>query len=310
MLDGVLRDPAMLLWLDAPSNTKSAPNENLARELMELFTLGVGHYTEKDVKEAARTLTGWTIVNDSFQFDDEKHDRGEKTILDNKGKWQPPDLLRMLLEHPRTAERLAFRLCEHFLGEGVSDDARKELAEELRKSKLDIGKAVEKILRSQLFFDEANISRRVVGPVEFVVTAPRAMEMFDTPPSTMLVADWAARMGQDLFHPPNVGGWKGGRHWLSAQTMIGRANYVTALVNGKASLHGTPLDAWALAKKHERGETLEDVITFYAELLLGGVPSVRWRERVYASLGTKALSADTARRVVVLVLSSPEAQLA
>ena len=309
LLPAVLHDPAVLQWLDAPSNTKGKPNENLARELMELFSMGVGNYTEQDVKEAARALTGWTVVEDRFRFDELKHDAGEKVILNRKGKWKGDDLVRFVLEHPATANRLAFRVCEAFLGEDVAD--RKDLADGLRKRTLDVGWAVETVLRSRTFFAENNLSRRVVGPVEFVVGAARALELFDPPPSTMLLADWAARLGQDLFHPPNVGGWKGGRNWLSAQTMIGRANFAAALVNGKLSHEASPMDALGLAKKHGRGDALDGVVSFYSDLLLGGVPSEKWRERVMSALGAKALlNAESARRVVILVLSSPEAQLA
>jgi uncharacterized protein (DUF1800 family) len=309
LLDAVVRDPALLLWLDAPGNSKGHPNENLGRELLELFTLGVGNYSEKDVKEAARALTGWTVVEDNFRDDDLRHDAGEKVILGRKGKWKGDDLVRIVLEHPATADRLAFRLCEQLLGEDVPEATRKGLTDDLRGHELNIGRGVERVLRSRAFFGEEGLGRRVVGPVEFVVSATRALEMFDPPPSTMLLADWAARLGQDLFHPPNVGGWKGGRHWLSAQTMIGRGNFAAALVGGKLSHEAAPLDALGLAKKHGRGDTLDAVAAYYADLLLGGVPSPRWRERLLAAIGDK-LSPDTARRVVILTLSSPEAQLA
>jgi uncharacterized protein (DUF1800 family) len=311
LLGAAVREPALLTYLDAPSNRKGAPNENLARELMELFTLGVGHYSEKDVKEAARALTGWTLAEGKFQEDDLKHDPGEKVILGRRGKWKGADLLRLLLEQPATSERLAFRLCEQFLGESATESARKELAEGLRKHDLDVGRAVETVLRSRAFFADGSPGRRVVGPVEYVVGAARALEMFDPPPSTLLLADWAARLGQDLFHPPNVGGWKGGRHWLAPQTMIGRANFASALVGGKLLHEPQPFDALGLARRHGRADRLESVLTFYAELLLGGVPSAGWGRRVLESLGGRpALNADTARRVVILVLSSPEAQLA
>jgi uncharacterized protein (DUF1800 family) len=311
LLDGALRDPALLMWLDAPSNRKGQPNENLARELMELFTLGVGHYTEKDVKEAARALTGWTVVVERAQQDMGRHDGGEKEILRRKGKWKADDLARILREHPATAERLAFRLCDELMGEGATAAARKELAQVLRKSDLDIGRSVELVLRSQAFFAEGNLGRRVVGPVEFVVSAARALEMLDSPPSTMLLADWAARLGQDLFHPPNVGGWKGGRHWLSAQSLIGRANFAAALVGGRLQNDPAPLDVLGLAKKHGRAGTLDTLLTFCAELFLGGVPSPRWRQRLLAGLGNRpTLDAESARRIVILVLGSPEGQLA
>src|SRR5262249_55231055 len=107
LLAAVVHDPAILVWLDAPSNRKGHPNENLARELMELFSMGVGHYSEADVKEAARTLTGWTVEEGAFAEVASNHDGGEKTILGHKGKWKGDDLVRLVLEHPATARRLA-----------------------------------------------------------------------------------------------------------------------------------------------------------------------------------------------------------
>src|SRR5262249_30406329 len=135
LLGAALRDPALLFWLDAQTNRKGHPNENLARELMELFTLGIGHYTETDVKEAARALTGWAVATKTadqpfvvrglgdgkFQEDLAQHDEGEKTILGRKGLWKGADLVRILLEHPATARRLAVRLCELFMGEAAVD---------------------------------------------------------------------------------------------------------------------------------------------------------------------------------------------
>ena len=119
LLNRAVRDPALLLWLDAPANRKEHPNENLARELMELFTLGIGHYTETDVKEGARALTGWTVADGEFRENAAQHDPGEKTILGQKGKWKGADFVRMLLEHPATAERLAFRIFALFMGDGA-----------------------------------------------------------------------------------------------------------------------------------------------------------------------------------------------
>ena len=130
LLNAVVRDHALLYWLDAQTNRKGHPNENLARELMELFTLGIGRYTETDVKEAARALTGWAVsakvadqgfvrmgAEGKYHEDPAQHDDGEKTILGRKGHWKGTDLVKMLLEHPATAQRLAVRLCEQFMGE-------------------------------------------------------------------------------------------------------------------------------------------------------------------------------------------------
>src|SRR3954469_7311095 len=121
LLRGAVREPALLVWLDAPANRKGHPNENLARELMELFPLGVGHYSEADVKEAARALTGWIVEDGSFRRNPFTHDAEPKTILGRTGAWTGDDLVTMLLDHPATSQRLAWRLCGPFFGEGAID---------------------------------------------------------------------------------------------------------------------------------------------------------------------------------------------
>jgi hypothetical protein len=301
LLNAAARDPALMNYLDAPANRKGHPNENLARELMELFTLGVGHYSEEDVKQAARALTGWTVEDGAFQDVSARHDDGEKTILGRKGKWKGDDLVKMLLEHPATAERLAFKLCKMLFGEKVVEPAAmKELAEGLRKHDLDVGWAAGTVLRSRAFFAEANLRTRVVSPAEFVVGSARALEMFDPAPSTLALADWSGRLGQDLFEPPNVGGWPGGRAWLSTRSLIGRANYVAALLGGPNAGRPEPFDAAALARRHGQPEDRVGIITFYGRLLLGAEPAGDWRDRV---------TADDPRQSVARVLTSPEAQL-
>jgi uncharacterized protein (DUF1800 family) len=312
LLDAVVHDPALLIWLDAPANRKGQPNENLGRELMELFTLGAGCYTEQDVKEAARALTGWKVAEGAFRNLAADHDDGEKTVLGRTGRWNGNDLVHMLLEHPAIARRLAWRLCEWLMGEQAVDAAGLDaLAMGLRQRRLDIGWAVETILRSQAFFAEANLSARVLGPVEFLVGVARAFECFDPPPSRVVLAEWAARLGQNLFHPPNVGGWKGGRDWLTTQGVIGRANYAAALVEGRLAARVVPLDGLALARKYGRGRDLGDVLTFGMELLTGVPPDDAWRRRRLAALGPKAiLTPDTARALLALAAASPEVQLA
>src|SRR5262249_17802178 len=159
-----------LVWLDAPANRKGQPNENLARELMELFSMGIGNYTEADVKEAARALTGWTVSEDAFAENEKGHDDGKKTILGKKAKREGADLVQMVLEHPAPAKRSAERICDLFLGEQSRKGADIEgLAKGLRERDLDIAWAVETVLRSQQFFADENIGNRVLGPVEYVV---------------------------------------------------------------------------------------------------------------------------------------------
>ncbi len=312
LLRQVVHDPALLIWLDAPANRKEHPNENLARELMELFTVGIGHYTETDVKEAAHALTGWAVDDDGrFCERPPHHDAGMKTILGHSGPWTGDDLIRQLLEHPATSERLADRLCGLFLGDGgASTEEVTSLAQGLRAHQLDIGWAVATVLRSRTFFADAHIGNRVVGPVEYVVNAARVLELVDPAPSTLVLADWAAQLGQDLFYPPNVGGWPGGRAWISTRAVIGRANYAAALITGDPV--GRPgFDALAFARRHGHGADLDSTLAFFSELLLGTRLPPATRARFIAiSKSKRGGEAETARRTVAALLAAPETQLA
>jgi uncharacterized protein (DUF1800 family) len=312
MLNAVVRDPALLVWLDAQANVKGRPNENLARELMELFTLGIGHYTEADVREAARALTGWTVVKGKFHEDPRRHDGGEKTILKRRGRFKGGDLVKLLLEHPATSVRLAWRLCDSFMGERAVDPAGvRALAAELRAHGLDVGWGVETLLRSRAFFAEGNLGTRVQGPVDYLVGAVRALELLDPSPNTLVLAELAGKLGHKLFYPPDVGGWAGGRTWITTRSLIGRANFASGLLEGEPVGLPGPADVLALARRHGRAGDLESALGFFADLLLGGSPDRAWRARLVKALGPKAtLDAGTARRAVALILSCPEAQLA
>lgn len=312
LLSRVVKDPAMLVWLDAQANRKEHPNENLARELMELFTLGVGHYTETDVKEAARTLTGWTVSGDrSFREAAEQHDDGEKTILDRTGRWRGDDLIRILLEQPATSERLAARVCELLMGERATDrEAIQSLAVGLRSHDLDIGWAVETVLRSAAFFSDANIGNRVRGPVEFVIGSVRTLELYDPPPSTLVLAEWTASLGQDLFYPPNVFGWPGGRSWLTSRAVIARANFASALVAGALGGRDTAFEPQELLERHGREDELDAAISFFSDLILGGaVPESMRKQLRTVPASSSGAGSTAARGIVSLLLASPEAQL-
>ncbi len=266
LLRAMLHDPALLIWLDAPDNTKGHPNENLSRELLELFTVGVGPYSEDDVKQCARALTGWRLVDDQPRFIASRHDGGTKTILGRSGSFDVDGLADLLLEHPGTPRRLAWRLCQEFLGEATIDaDAIESLAAGLRAHDLDIGWGVSTVLRSCAFFDEENLGQRVLSPVEYVVGSVRALELLDPPPSTPVLADTCGRLGQDPFYPPNVGGWPGGRSWITTRSIIGRANFATELVEGADVGLSAPLDLRALAARHGQARNP----AFFPRLLLG-----------------------------------------
>jgi uncharacterized protein (DUF1800 family) len=236
-----------------------------------------------------------------------RHDGGEKTIFGHKGAWKGEDLVRMVLEHSATPHRLAWRVCELFLGEKSLKAADVgALADGLRQRKLDMGWATETVLRSRAFFAEENLGERVLGPVEYVIGAARALELFEPPSSTLVLAEWCGRLGQDLFYPPNVGGWPGGRSWLTTRALIGRANYAAALVDGTRVGRPGPMDSGALARRH--GE--KDVVAFYTRLLLGADPAPSWRARLASGADPKVKDeAESARRTVGMILAMPEAQV-
>jgi uncharacterized protein (DUF1800 family) len=272
LLAAMIRDPALLKWLDAPANRKEHPNENLARELMELFTLGIGHYAEADVQQAARALTGWTVRQGEFFEQPAAHDDSEKSILGHTGNWNGSELVQILLAQPATSQRLAWRLCAEFCGERVADKpALDELADGLRRHELDMRWGVETILRSELFFSRPNLASRVCDPVSFVVGPLRALECWRDPPSTIVLAEWLRRMEQDLFYPPNVGGWPAGRAWLSTRAILARSNCMAALVAGELNNPARPPDLDQLTARHVGAKSVADAANFLSRLLYGRV---------------------------------------
>ncbi|HVC95305.1 MAG TPA: DUF1800 domain-containing protein [Pirellulales bacterium] len=311
LLLSVVKHPAMLLWLDAESNRKGHPNENLARELMELFTLGVGHYTEDDVKEAARALTGWTVKNREFREAAAYHDDAEKTILGQRGSWRGDDLVAILMDEPATAMRLARRVCELLMGEGlIEDHAIAELADGLRQRKLDVGWAVEKVLRSAAFFADRNIGNRVQAPAEYIVGAVRALEIVEPPPSTMGLAEWMGAMGQDLFEPPNVFGWAGGRSWINSRSLIARGNFAQRLADGSLQSAAGRADWRVLAERRGCGNDAHDFGRFLGQTVWAGQSDEEVTRVKQTVLGEDTtLSPDNARRLVAAMLGSPRAQL-
>ena len=308
LLQAVVKHPAMLVWLDADANRKGRPNENLAREMLELFTLGIGHYTETDVREAVRALTGWAVVGGQFGFREARHDVEVKPLLGKSASYTGDDLLGILIEHPATARRVAGRICQTFLGEAAVRDAElNALADGLRGRKLDIGWAVEIVLRSRLFFAEDTLRKRVAGPLEWAIGIVHALELTDPPPSTLLLAEWTTRMGQDLFYPPNVGGWSEGRAWLNSQTIVARANFAAALVDGRLWHPARTADIWKLVRRYRQTDDLDEAVAWVMELLWGEV----YHDAI-SEIASAAGEAEQERRLstaIALLLARPESQL-
>jgi hypothetical protein len=268
LLAAVGSDPAMLVWLDGVNSVKGQPNENYARELFELFSLGVGNYTETDIQEAARALTGWRLDGDRAVFAADRHDDGRKTVFGQSGQWRDSDIVRIVLEQPATGRFLARALFRQFISEVESppDGLIEPLAEELRKSDYDIAGCVRTILRSKVFYSEHAWRTRVKGPVDYVVGLLRSL---DASVPVEVLATSMDGIGQSLFAPPNVKGWEGGRAWLNSATLVSRHNLAWRLVGGQDPQFSTRVDLTRVVKKHASDEPPARV-EFLLKLLLDG----------------------------------------
>ena len=227
LLLAVARDPAMLIWLDNDSNRRGQPNENFARELLELFTLGVGHYTEADIKEAARAFTGWRLGGDGFYFDQGQHDGGTKTFLGETGKLGGEDIIRLVAAQPQTGRYLARRLLRAFVMDDPPAAAVDGLAVVYQANDHRLDALYRVLFRSQLFFGPAAYRALVRSPIEVVVGTIRIL---DAGSNRRISAPALARMGQELLNPPSVKGWDGGDAWINSVTVLERMNFVNELM--------------------------------------------------------------------------------
>ena len=234
LLHAVVEDPAMLVYLDCYQNVKDRPNENLARELLELFTLGRGHYSEADVKTVARALTGYGVDDQTGRFIARKdqHDEGRMTCLGNSGCFTGSDIVEMLLKHPRTAEHIAEKVWSAFVSSSRPDPAViKVWAQAFRQSDYDIKSLMRTALMSDAFWAPNNRGALIKSPVEVVVGTLRMLPNYPRPPADELL-NTCRLLGQELFDPPNVKGWAGGEHWISTQTLLVRNAYLAYLTRG------------------------------------------------------------------------------
>jgi uncharacterized protein (DUF1800 family) len=250
----VSRDPAMLLYLDNAQNVKAHPNENYARELMELFTLGRGNYTEDDVREAARAFTGWTLDrrSASFQFVARNHDDGIKHYLGQTGAFDGADVVRIIYEQPSCARFWANALLGAFVYSDPEPELVDGLAALIRTHDYALAPVMSTLLQSRVFYSDRAYRALVKSPVEFAIGTYKTLGI---PLVDRDVTGALNQMGQALFYPPNVAGWPGGQNWITSQTLIARHNFVARLVNTQANgattswLDGLPANAGEAANR-------------------------------------------------------------
>lgn len=230
----MLKDPALLIALDANENERRSPNENLARELLELYALGYGAYDESDVREAARALTGWHLVEGRQAFVAAAHDGGVKSVLGRSGRFDGAALLELCLGRREHVRHVATRLWRFFVSEAMPDGFAERLEALLEGSGRDVGGYLRRLFGSRAFF--ASRGALVKSPVQLVAGAARAV---GGRADAVALADLAADLGEDLLHPPSVAGWARGRAWITSRTMILRQNFGASLADGReAPVHG------------------------------------------------------------------------
>ncbi len=224
LLLGAAQDPAMLTYLDAGVNVKGSPNENFAREIMEMFTMGVGNYSEHDIREAARAFTGWYFTGLDFKIDAAKHDDGEKEFLGQRGNFDGVQVIDHILAHPATSAYIAARLYRYFVRDDLSPELKTALAERLKAGNYDIAAFLETVFLSRDFYSPASVATRIKSPVELVISTYHKLGLATVPgaPDFNLLTE---SLGQRLMHPPTVAGWSYGRSWVTPSLLIERGNF-------------------------------------------------------------------------------------
>jgi uncharacterized protein (DUF1800 family) len=296
LLHDIAKDPAMLIYLDNAGSRKQAPNENFAREVMELFTLGEGHYTEHDVKEAARAFTGWSLDRETGEYTYRRiwHDYGEKTVLGRTGLLDGDDVLDTLLSRPETARFVVAKLWREFVSPTPDAAEVSRWADTFRASHYEVKPLMRAVLTSDAFWSPANRGALVKSPVDLVVGTLRT---FGIKPADLRPAVFAcAALGQNPFSPPNVKGWPGGDAWIDSATLLGRRQLVDRLFRGS-----DPMAAAPVAMRDEPKAAPGDFAARMRRSLERGIADYAFDgDRFAASLGNAG-----AKRLEPLVLAYP-----
>ena len=306
LLKAVSRDPAMMIYLDSRSNKKAAPNENYSRELMELFSLGIGHYTEEDVRESARAFTGWQFRNKTgFYLNANQHDNGPKTFLGRTGNFDGDDIVDIIMEQPAAAEYICTRLWTFFAYPDPEPEVIERLAEVFRTSHTGIRPVVRAMFESDEFYSARAKAALVKSPVELAVGAVRSLGIeTDFQPLDKPIE----QMGQAIFAPPNVAGWPGGATWINSSSLLQRINVAGALAEARgARLRFAPDDLIS----GQDLSTSAEIVDFFGDLLLGG--RLRDADREVLTTFLDDLNGTTLdqklRSIVYLMLASPDFQV-
>ena len=325
LLLAVTRDPAMMVWLDNRQNVAGAPNENYAREMMELFSLGEGvAYTERDIKESARALTGWRVIAEKRDPKDNnpyptgvvitprQHDDGRKTFLGLTGRWGDTDIVRIITERPECAAYIGRKLWQFFAVPNPTDEMIARTSAAYFSNDTSIRAMVRTILLSDEMYSPAAYRWRIQSPVEYVLGTFRTLGM--TERVLKGVRDTQG-MGQTLFSPPNVAGWPGGEAWINSNTILARANFASNVT--RISRPGESIDVAAMLQAAGKTRTAAEVVDYLLDVIVGGDVDPQTRTLLIEHIGgsnhfdfAQATKAGTLQGVLYLILTMPLAHLA
>ncbi|MBU6455493.1 MAG: DUF1800 family protein [Cyanobacteria bacterium REEB67] len=269
LLLSVSKDPAMIVYLDNQQNTKNKPNENYAREVMELFTMGIGNYSETDVKEAARAFTGW-MAPSGFYFNRKQHDVEKKTFLGESGNFGGEDIVRILAARPETAHFISRKLITYFCMDDPSDSFVDKVAASYMSKKQDIRSVMETIFTSPEFHSDKAYHCKIKSPAEYVIGTMKLLQVDKIDGDLPAVM---ARMGQNLFEPPNVKGWDGGMAWIATDTLMERFNFAARISTQKFDAKEGYINPTVLASQYGTNSAKDMVDHFLARLVDEDVPT-------------------------------------
>lgn len=318
----VSRSPAMLQFLNNQQNRKNHPNENFARELMELFTIGRGNYTETDVKESARAFTGWGFDKDGqFQERPLLHDTGSKTFLGKTGPLTGEDVIDQLLAQKQTARFISTKLYKFLVNELPDTAHIEEMADVFYNSGYEIKPLLEHVFTSNWFYDARNIGNVIKSPVELLVGLNRQFYITYQKPEVLL--QFERLLGQVLFNPPNVAGWPGGKNWIDSSSLMYRLQIPSTVLNGGViDFHGKadPEDEAYIATLHKQQPMVNERVQTQVDWdkFLGSIPKNLSKAQIAAFLlqtkpdpkiATDAERADDIKTLAIEIASTPEYQL-
>lgn len=329
LLFNIIRDPAMLKYLNNDTSRRDRPNENLARELMELFSLGEGNYTEQDIKEGARALTGYTFRDDRFVFDRANHDPGSKRILGARGALNGDDFVRAILAEPACSTFICTKLFRYFVGDyptgrthldRAAQNVIRAMSATMVQNRYELRPVLTLLFKSQAFYDPAWRGEQIKSPVQLVVGAVRSLR---TPARDLgVLADAMDRMGQSVFFPPSVKGWDGGRSWINTATMFVRQNLMVFLLTGRRPQGRDALadqERWDSSSllsqladifpgvREGRGEAVLDAVLRFT--LGRTAPAGRAELERFLARRSGAIDEQTMTELMLLVTAMPEYQL-